>query len=520
MLAGLAVVAVIFSTSQAKLTSSSGAIAKVDLPLGGGSVKKVTATTGVQNQEKFVRLVVKGDPIIYPAGKLRAGEKLTITAVVRRPGWISWLAGKTQTLTRTVVVPRSQIRDRFVTLTRGGALRIHFSSPVRTFAYGATAAHVRRRTLAHAQQSVTVPHTGTAGTMYVAATVDPWETASATSVSWFPAGTKATAVAQPAAGATIRSDTPITLTFSKPVSAVLGSHLPTVSPTGAGRWHTISSHAIRFTPSGYGYGLGQRVSIPLPAGVRLAGAAPHASASTGIWNVPGGSTVRLQQMLAQLGYLPMKVNYTSGQPANTLAAQEIAAETPPKATISFAYADTPAGLKSQWDGPATAGELTKGALMKFQYDHDLQVTGYEDPQTWRALFMAVIKNQRNTFGYTFVSVSEGSPESLFVWHSGKTVLSNIPVNTGVSGAATQTGTFAVFEHLPVTTMIGTDTDGTHYDDPGIKWVSYFNAGDALHEYPRTSYGFPQSNGCVEMDDANAQSVYPYTPVGTIVQVNS
>ncbi|HTU31396.1 MAG TPA: L,D-transpeptidase, partial [Solirubrobacteraceae bacterium] len=60
--------------------------------------------------------------------------------------------------------------------------------------------------------------------------------------------------------------------------------------------------------------------------------------------------------------------------------------------------------------------------------------------------------------------------------------------------------------------------GTHYDVE-VKWVSYFNGGDALHYYPRGSYGYPQSNGCGEMDLPDAENVYQYTPVGTIVQVN-
>jgi lipoprotein-anchoring transpeptidase ErfK/SrfK len=70
------------------------------------------------------------------------------------------------------------------------------------------------------------------------------------------------------------------------------------------------------------------------------------------------------------------------------------------------------------------------------------------------------------------------------------------------------------------TMIGTNVDGSHYDDPDIRWVSYFHGGDALHAYPRASYGFPQSNGCLEMSEPDAASVYPLTPVGTLVQVTS
>jgi peptidoglycan hydrolase-like protein with peptidoglycan-binding domain len=516
----LAAAGIIVATSSAKLTADPGALAKVDLPLGGGSLRSVVATTGVQNDEHYVRVLVKGDPTIYPGVKIPAGEKLTVTAVVRRPGWISWLTGRSQTISRTVTVPATTLRDRFVTLTRSGVLRIRFSRDVRTITYGASPSAARRHTLAHPQRTVTLPHNGTAGTMYVAATAERWETARAESVSWFPSGTKATAVASPSSGATITSDTPITLTFSRPVTTVLGSHLPTVTPSGAGRWHTISSHAIRFAPTGYGYGLGQKVSVALPAGVRLAGATADASASTGTWTVPDGSTVRLQQLLAQLGYLPMKVDYTQAKPADTIAAQEAAAEDPPAATIGWEYSDTPTGLKGEWDGAANAGVMTQGALMRFQDDNDLQLTGYEDAETWHALFQAVIKDQRNTFGYTFVSVSEGSPESLMVWHSGKTVLSNIPVNTGVPGAATATGTWPVFEHATSVTMIGTNVDGSHYDDPDIRWVSYFHGGDALHEYPRASYGFPQSNGCVEMSNADAESVYPFTPIGTLVQVNS
>ena len=89
-----------------------------------------------------------------------------------------------------------------------------------------------------------------------------------------------------------------------------------------------------------------------------------------------------------------------------------------------------------------------------------------------------------------------------------------------TAAPTQLGTFPVFEHIPVGTMSGTNPDGSRYDDPGIRWISYFNGGDALHYYERGSYGFPQSNGCVEMPLAAAAKIWPYTPIGTLVTVES
>ena len=93
-----------------------------------------------------------------------------------------------------------------------------------------------------------------------------------------------------------------------------------------------------------------------------------------------------------------------------------------------------------------------------------------------------------------------------------------PGNTGIPSRPTKPGTFTVFEHIPVGTMSGTNPDGSHYNDPGIRWISYFNGGDAIHEFPRASYGTPQSLGCVELPLAQAATVYPYTPIGTLVTV--
>ena len=110
-----------------------------------------------------------------------------------------------------------------------------------------------------------------------------------------------------------------------------------------------------------------------------------------------------------------------------------------------------------------------------------------------------------------------SPQSLNLWHNGRTVLTT-EVNTGIASAPTAAGTFPVYEHIRVGTMSGTNPDGSHYDDPGIQYISYFNGGDALHAFDRAQFGFPQSLGCVEMSLGPAGEVWPYTPVGTLVHV--
>ena len=128
-------------------------------------------------------------------------------------------------------------------------------------------------------------------------------------------------------------------------------------------------------------------------------------------------------------------------------------------------------------GAGRDGVMTRGAVMAFENDHGLGPDGEAGPLVWKSLIAATLANQRSTFGYTFVDVSEHS-QHLVLWHNGQTVL-DTAVNTGIAQAPTAPGTFAVYEHLRVTTMSGTNPDGSHYHDPGIQFVSYFNGGDAL-----------------------------------------
>ena len=138
---------------------------------------------------------------------------------------------------------------------------------------------------------------------------------------------------------------------------------------------------------------------------------------------------------------------------------------------------------------------------------------------WAALLTAAAKDQRNTHGYSYAIASESLPETLTIWHNGRQLFSSL-ANTGIGVRPTGLGTFPVFEHLRVTTMSGTNPDGSHYEDPGIKWISYFNGGDALHNFNRSSFGSPQSLGCVELPLAASAEIYKYTPIGTVVTIET
>ncbi len=99
----------------------------------------------------------------------------------------------------------------------------------------------------------------------------------------------------------------------------------------------------------------------------------------------------------------------------------------------------------------------------FQADNGLEATGEPNEATWKALFDATIHNRR-THTHTFVTVSETIPETLKV-HRGSHVVLTTPVNTGVPGAESAQGTFAIFSRFTSTTMTGTNPDGSKHLRP-------------------------------------------------------
>jgi lipoprotein-anchoring transpeptidase ErfK/SrfK len=215
------------------------------------------------------------------------------------------------------------------------------------------------------------------------------------------------------------------------------------------------------------------------------------------------------QILAELHYLPL--TFTPGTTQSSPSQQV-------NGTFTWAYPNLPTTLSSQWS-LGSDNIILQGALRTFQSQSNIPVTGEADSTTWSDLVNAVNANHVDPATYNYVDVEEGSPEELTLYVAGHVKFRTL-VNTGISVAPTATGTYPVYERFITTTMSGTNPDGTKYADPGIPWVSYFNGGDALHGFIRSSYGFPQSLGCVEMPFASAQVVFPFTPIGTLVTVRA
>jgi peptidoglycan hydrolase-like protein with peptidoglycan-binding domain len=500
--------------SSPSLGTSSTALARIELPAFAGSLEFASA---YGPSGEAIPLSDRNG-LLVPRTKLAAGETVTVDVVVRRPGWLAWALGSVRHEQLTITAPVAHVARPWLTRAPGAPLRVSFEQPV---AAAATLSGDRFVAQRLTRGGLELHPDTAAGSLEIRAAARSWEYLGTPSyVTWFPPSRTPVIVARPTSSATLLPTAPIRLTFSRPVVDALGSTMPHLLPATPGSWHEPDSHTLVFTPAGTGFPLASTVQVELPRDVVVSQSPAGSSQPTDVidYTVASGSTLRLQQLLAELDYLPVDWTATGVPVAVTAQAEVAAAVDPPAGTFSWRYPKTPASLEALWR-PGTANEITKGAVMMFEHEHGLAVDGIAGPEVWHALLRAALAGQRQAAPYSYVYVHALVPESLTLWSAGHVVLRS-PGNTGIPESPTEHGTFAVFEHVPVGTMRGTNPDGTHYDDPGIRYISYFNGGDAIHEFPRGSYGTPQSLGCVELPLAAAAKVWPYTPIGTLVTVEN
>ena len=329
--------------------------------------------------------------------------------------------------------------------------------------------------------------------------------------------------ATPSAGAKgVNGALPIKVQFSAPLAA--NTPMPQLSPHITGSWQVEGDTAV-FTPA-VGYFENTKVTLKIPAGasgmVSVGGASAGsggqlASGTTVTWTTGSFSTLRLQELLSQLGYLPLtwtqKPKTAAISPSNANA-ELFAAYQAPAGTFSW-KSGYPSNLTSQWKA-GSGNILDVGAVRAFESVTGLTMDGSAGRTVWHHLFTAVAQGKSNPNGYTYALASQHSPETITIWHNGRVVLKSL-VNTGIPASPTVDGTFPVYLKFYFTYMKGTNPDGSQYDDP-VYYANYFNGGDAVHQFDRYSYGFYQSLGCVELPWDAAKTAYGYLSYGSLVTV--
>jgi hypothetical protein len=515
----LAVVAAVLATtlwSGVTLSGDPTALARLETQPFAGSLERAVAR-GPDGRPIPLSF---HDGRLTPLRRVAPGELITVDVTIRRPAIVAWALGNTRVEHLTVRAPAAHVVSRWLSVPTGSPLRVSFDQPVSAVAYGR---HLARTPLPGPERTVSLLAPSVVGSVVVAAAARPWEALGApVDVTWFPPASHAAAavaLVAPAPGSELTPGARISLRLSRPVAQVFGSSVPRLEPSIPGSWQETGAHTLVFTPSGLGVPLFTGVRVALPRAVTLASAHSVGTVARSeiAWRTPPASALRLRQLLAQQGYLPLRWSPRGRGVPRTAEAQLAAAVRAPLGGFTWRYGNTPAPLKALWYGSSNA--MTRGAVMMFEQEHGLAVDGDAGPIVWHALLADQLAGRRHTAPYSYVYVHTHLPQMLTLWSAGHTVLTS-PGNTGIASAPTKAGTYPVFEHIPVGTMSGTNPDGSHYNDPGIRWISYFNGGDALHAFNRASFGTPQSLGCVELPLAAAAKVWPYTPIGTLVTIEN
>jgi len=100
-------------------------------------------------------------------------------------------------------------------------------------------------------------------------------------------------------------------------------------------------------------------------------------------------------------------------------------------------------------------------------------------------------------------------------YEGNTPVRTFIVSTGVAAHPTVIGRFHIYIKLRYDRMVGPG-----YDLPNVPYVMYFYEGYSLHgTYWHHNFGTPMSHGCVNMYTPDAEWLYYWASVGTLVNTH-
>jgi hypothetical protein len=528
---GIGVLLLALLGRPAVFVSSGRAMVQVGLSGAGTEVTSIQATSNGRPVA-----LVRRTAGMMPAANLPAGQMVHVRVSAAPPPWLRWLLGSGVSTSATLRAPSAAPSEQVALAERPGLVTLSFDHPVSVVSYqvasGPTQVIKLRKPAAIARLSV--PRNQPGGALRVTAAAWPWVrlASQSTTIDWVvaPQGGTPVVAADPAPRSTQTAlEEPITMNFNEPVAKALGTTRPRVSPAIRGIWTVHGADTLVFTPSGFGFAPGTAVSVSFDRPVTVVGGSSGPVTATRSYRfaIAPASVLRLQQILAQLHYLPLNFTPAAGVRMPTTFAGEVATlDSPLKGSFSWRWPSTPASLQAEWQ-PGSPTTIVKGALMAFLAATNSSYNGYiADDETvtqlaetsWQALLEAAAANRADPDPYSYVLVSENLPETLTLWENGRVVLTS-PANTGISAAPTALGTYPIYVRYTFNYMSGFNPDGSYYDDP-VYWINYFNGGDAVHGFVRASYGFPQSLGCVELPIPTAHVAFGHLAIGDLVTVAS
>lgn len=104
-------------------------------------------------------------------------------------------------------------------------------------------------------------------------------------------------------------------------------------------------------------------------------------------------------------------------------------------------------------------------------------------------------------------------------YEGDFAVMNTLISSGLPAWPTVTGQFRVYLRYESQTMDGSRL-GYDYYLTGVPYVMYFYQDYALHgTYWHSNFGYPMSHGCVNLETSEAEWLFNFTTIGTVVNVH-
>ena len=504
---------------KGSLSRSTGSLASVQLKGIPQSIKRVSVVVN----GKAVPVSDSGGNIV-PTIKLPASTSASVTVYLRRPSWISWLVGGSEKLSEHIVTPSATLLDPVSVGPADTPVSSYFSTPVSEVLVSGSSGTKIINLPTPSSTIVLNVASGSVGSVDIAASPDVWETLpNPSKMVYFRESTTATVGFIDENLSSLSPMSPISLTLSKPISSVFGSSMPTLQPVikgsllPKGSWKIATPNSIVYTPTAPDFWPSEKFTLSFPSPIELASTGgSQLSSPTSKISLEGASPsiTRLQQLLAQLHYLPLSWKQASSGPTPTLAQQAQLALVAPSGTFAWRWT-MPSPLTSLWQ-QGNYNVITKGAVMAFEQFNGLDTSGLANPLLWPTLINDVLMNKIDPHRYSWIEVNKILPQKLTLYENGSVVLTSL-TNTGIKGLSTTNGTFPIYLRFKENYMSGTNPNGTTYHDR-VYWINYFLGSEAVHGFPRAQYGFQQSLGCVELPVSTAATVYPQVHIGTLTTI--
>jgi len=223
--------------------------------------------------------------------------------------------------------------------------------------------------------------------------------------------------------------------------------------------------------------------------------------------LPSGNILPTQEVLwaqveiAKPGVTPIDVSAFGPQPTGVVG-------TPPAAqeAATAAPTETPGPLEEIVSPPAAT---EPPGVMAMEVLANTPTSEYIPPTN----APPVVASGKGKGGGRWIDVNL-STQSVYAYE-GDTVVNSFVVSTGTWMTPTVTGKYKIWIKFKSSSM-----SGPGYYLPNVPYVMYFHKGYGLHgTYWHNNFGTPMSHGCVNLRTSDAEWLYNWASVGTVVNVH-